>query len=74
MVPVDKLTPKYKDIHKPEDLGVDFLATISHFFQHYKDLEAGKWVKIDGWEDVAAAKKEILASVERFKEPSVIRD
>lgn len=66
-VPVDKLTPRYKDVHKPEDLGVDFLASIAHFFQHYKDLEKGKWVKVDGWEPVEAARKEILASVERFK-------
>lgn len=66
-VPVDKLTPKYKNIHKPEDLGADFLATVGHFFQHYKDLESGKWVKIDGWEGVEAAKKEILASIERYK-------
>ena len=66
-VPIDKLTPRYKNIHKPEDLGADFLATVSHFFEHYKDLEAGKWVKVDGWADVSAAKKEILASVERYK-------
>jgi inorganic pyrophosphatase len=67
MVPVDKLTPRYKNMHKPEDLGQDILNSISHFFQHYKDLEAGKWVKIDGWENAEAAKAEILASVERYK-------
>ena len=66
-VPVDKLTPKYKDVQKPEDLGADLLATISHFFQHYKDLEVGKWVKIDGWENADVAKKEILASIARLK-------
>src|SRR3990167_1652456 len=33
-VPVDKLTPKYSHIRKPEDLGTDFLAAIEHFFQH----------------------------------------
>ncbi|MCP3674808.1 MAG: inorganic pyrophosphatase, partial [Gammaproteobacteria bacterium] len=36
------------------------------FFEHYKDLEKTKWVKIDGWKDVATAKKEILESVERY--------
>lgn len=66
-VPVDKLTPRYKNIHKPEDLGTDFLATISHFFEHYKDLEQGKWVKVDGWADANAAKQEILAGVARYK-------
>jgi inorganic pyrophosphatase len=67
-VPVDKLSPQYKHIQKPEDLGESFLNQVSHFFSHYKDLEKGKWVKIDGWEGVEAARKEILASVKRFEE------
>lgn len=66
-VPVDKLTPRYQNIHKPEDFGAEILASIEHFFQHYKDLEPGKWVKTNGWEGPDAAKAEILASVERFK-------
>lgn len=66
-VPVDKLSPHYKHIQKPEDLGMDILSTIEHFFKHYKDLEPGKWTKIDGWKDMNAAKEEILASVKRFK-------
>lgn len=66
-VPVDKLSARYKDVQKPEDLGVELLASIAHFFQHYKDLEPGKWVKIDGWEGAEAAKAEILASVERYQ-------
>jgi len=65
-VPVSKLTPRYQDIQNPEDLGVGFLASIEHFFQHYKDLEQGKWVKIDGWKDAEAAKAEILAGVKRY--------
>lgn len=67
-VPVDKLTPRYKDVHKPEDIGIDLLNAIEHFFTHYKDLEKGKWVKVDGWELSEAAKEEIIASVNRFKE------
>lgn len=66
-VPVDKLSMRYKNIQKPEDLGAEFLASISHFFQHYKDLEQGKWVKINGWDGVEAAKAEILASVKRYQ-------
>lgn len=66
-VPVDKLTTRYQHVQKPEDLGMDFLGAIAHFFQHYKDLEKGKWVKVDGWEGVEAAKKEILASVQRYQ-------
>jgi inorganic pyrophosphatase len=71
-VPVDKLTPRYKDVQKPEDLDKDLLAKIGHFFQHYKDLEQGKWVKIDGWEGPEAAKAEILASIERFQTEKVV--
>ena len=70
-VPVTKLTPRYQAIEKPEDLGVDFLAKVAHFFQHYKDLEPGKWVKLDGWEDIAAAKTEILASLKRYQKEVV---
>ena len=42
-------------------------AQISHFFQHYKDLEPGKWVKVEGWVGAEEAKKEILAGVERYR-------
>jgi hypothetical protein len=44
------------------------LKQISHFFEHYKDLEANKWVKLDGWADVDAAKQEINDSVKRFNQ------
>ena len=67
-VPVDKLTKRYSDVHKPEDLGREFLAAIEHFFQHYKDLETGKWVKTNGWQDAATAKAEIVASQKRYQE------
>jgi inorganic pyrophosphatase len=66
-VPVDKLTANYRHIHQPEDLGMHFLNTIEHFFKHYKDLEEGKWVKVDGWEDLAAARAEILSGVQRYE-------
>lgn len=67
-VPVTKLTTRYEQIFKPEDIGKELLNSIEHFFKHYKDLENGKWVKIDGWEGVESAKKEILASVKRYNE------
>lgn len=67
-VPVSKLTTRYDNVQKPEDLGVELINSIEHFFKHYKDLENGKWVKIDGWEGLESAKKEILASVKRYKE------
>lgn len=65
-VPVDKLTPLYKEVKDYTDLPATLLAQISHFFEHYKDLEEGKWVKIDGWVGVEEAKQEILDSIERF--------
>ncbi|MDR3055913.1 MAG: inorganic diphosphatase [Zoogloeaceae bacterium] len=65
-VPVSRLTPRYNKVHGIDDLQPLILEQIAHFFAHYKDLEKGKWVKIKGWKGVDAAKKEILASVERF--------
>lgn len=65
-VPVDKLTQRYQHVQKPEDLGQGFLNVIEHFFTHYKDLEKGKWVKVDGWEGIDAARHEILASEKRY--------
>jgi inorganic pyrophosphatase len=50
MVPVDKLHPFHKDVQSFEELPKIFLEQIAHFFEHYKDLESGKWVKIKGWE------------------------
>jgi inorganic pyrophosphatase len=48
-VPVNKLTPLYKDVKEIEDLSSLLIAQIHHFFEHYKDLEPGKWVKIEGF-------------------------
>ena len=65
-VPVDKLTNLYRGIESPRDLPEPVLHQISHFFEHYKDLEAGKWVKVSGWVGAAEAKAEILSGVERY--------
>ncbi|MFA5520459.1 MAG: inorganic diphosphatase [Castellaniella sp.] len=65
-VPVDKLYPPYRSIHTPEDLPAEETARIQHFFEHYKDLEHGKWVKVKGWEGPEAARREILASARRY--------
>lgn len=66
-VPVTKLTKMYDSVKDQNDLPQHLLLSLEHFFQHYKDLEEGKWVKIKGWEGPDEAKKEILASIERFK-------
>ena len=64
-VPHSKLTKEYDHIQNIEDVPALLKAQIQHFFESYKALEAGKWVKIDGWEGVEAARKEIIESFER---------
>jgi inorganic pyrophosphatase len=70
-VPIDRLTSQYRGIRSPRDLPEARLAAITHFFQHYKDLERGKWVKVKGWVGAAAAKKEILDGVARFRKAAL---
>ncbi|MGQ9685720.1 MAG: inorganic diphosphatase [Thiobacillaceae bacterium] len=65
-VPVDKLSRRWAHAQGPEDMPADLLESIAHFFEHYKDLEEGKWVRVGGWEGAEAAKKEILDSVAMF--------
>ena len=66
-VPVEKLCPMYKAIQTTADLPELLLNQIEHFFEHYKDLEKGKWVKVQGWADKEAAKQEIIDGVKRFE-------
>ncbi len=67
-VPVDKLTKWYTNVNNFRDIPSEQLEKIAHFFEHYKDLEKNKWVKIRGWVGKDEARKEILASVERFND------
>jgi inorganic pyrophosphatase len=62
-VPIDKLTPLYRHIESARDLPELTLSQITHFFAHYKDLEAGKWVKIEGWGSPEEARREIAVGV-----------
>ena len=66
-VPVQKLTSNYDKVQTIDDLPEILIKQITHFFEHYKDLEPGKWVKVKGWKDAAAAKAEIVSGVERAK-------
>lgn len=66
-VPIDKLCSLYRNIQSPRDLPEMVLAQVSHFFEHYKDLEAGKWVKVQGWVGAEEAKKEILDGIARHE-------
>ena len=65
-VPHDKLTKLYSHVKTLQDLPEILLLQIAHFFEHYKDLEKGKWVKVEGWGDLEAARKEILDAAERY--------
>ncbi len=58
-VPIDKILSIYSQWQQPEHLNPMRLKTIQHFFEHYKDLEPGKWVKVKGWEDAEAARREV---------------
>ncbi|MGP1932050.1 MAG: inorganic diphosphatase [Arsenophonus sp. ET-DL12-MAG3] len=64
-VPHYKLTKEYNYIKDINDLPESLRFQIKHFFEHYKDLEHGKWVKVKGWENAEIAKAEILSSFER---------
>ncbi len=66
-VPTDKILSIYTQRQKPEDLNPMRLKTIAHFFEHYKDLEQGKWVKILGWEGPDAARQEVQDGLNNYK-------
>jgi inorganic pyrophosphatase len=66
-VPVDKILSLYTQWQKPEDLNPFRLKTIAHFFEHYKDLEVGKWVKILGWEGPESARQEIMDGIANYQ-------
>lgn len=69
-VPIDKLTGLYREIETSSDLPEIVLAQITHFFDHYKDLEPGKWVKVIGWVGPDQARLEIEAGVQRYQSAS----
>jgi len=66
-VPSSKLTKRYDNIQNYTDLPEITIKQIEHFFEHYKDLEPNKWVKISGWRDADYAKTKVLEGIERAK-------
>ena len=66
-VPIDKVLPIYRQWQKPEDLPEARLHQIQHFFEHYKDLEPGKWVRVEGWQGPDAARAEIRQGIESHR-------
>ena len=66
-VPSPHLTKRYLHVLNYTDMPQITLEQIQHFFEHYKDLEPGKWVKLDGWGDAAEARRFITEAIERAK-------
>ena len=66
-VPVPRLTKRYEHVMNYTDMPEIVMQQIQHFFEHYKDLEPGKWVKLLGWGDAAEAKKLIVEAITRAK-------
>jgi len=67
-VPSSWLTKRYDNVQNYSDLPDITLQQIKHFFENYKDLEDGKWVKVLGWGDAEAARKLVLEGIERFQQ------
>jgi len=63
-VPHDKMYDDVKDI---DDVPERLKSQLTHFFEHYKDLEKNKWVKVEGWVGVEQARQEIMDSVKRYE-------
>ncbi|MEQ8177388.1 MAG: inorganic diphosphatase [Amphiplicatus sp.] len=66
-VPSPHLSRRFENVHDYSDLPEITLKQIEHFFEHYKDLEPGKWVKIGGWQDRKTAQRLIVEAIERAK-------
>ncbi|MBA4801585.1 MULTISPECIES: inorganic diphosphatase [Euryhalocaulis] len=66
-VPASHISPYYDRVKEHTDLAPMVTRQIEHFFEHYKDLEEGKWVKCHGWDDAARAKALIVEAIERAK-------
>ena len=65
-VPTEKILPIYANIKALSDVHELQLKQIAHFFEHYKDLEKGKWVKVKGWEGVESAAKELMDGIANY--------
>jgi len=66
-VPTEDITGLYRNVKCVEDVDELLRLQITHFFDHYKDLETGKWVNIKGWEETDSAHREILEAITRFE-------
>ena len=67
-VPTDELSRHYRSVRDFRDLPAILMDQIAHFFEHYKDLDEGKWVRVDGWGGVDEAKAEIMNSLKMYQD------
>ncbi|MGB7302217.1 MAG: inorganic diphosphatase [Burkholderiaceae bacterium] len=67
-VPTSRLTKRYEKVQNYTDLPEITWRQVEHFFAHYKDLEPGKWVKVEGWGDAAEARELISKAIARGKQ------
>ncbi|MFQ3307616.1 MAG: inorganic pyrophosphatase [Candidatus Midichloriaceae bacterium] len=70
-VPTNRIDPYFAEINEHTDLPKILLKKIEHFFERYKDLEYGKWVKVSGWGDAKKAMEIIQKSIDRYKKEEV---
>jgi len=66
-VPIAKVDPSFSDVREISDVPQHIQEQIKHFFEHYKELEKGKYVKVKSWENKESAKKKISEALERYK-------
>ncbi|RUM30803.1 MAG: inorganic diphosphatase [Aquifex sp.] len=66
-VPHEKLDPSYANIKTVDQLPEIIREKIKHFFEHYKELEPGKWVKVENWKGIQDAIEEIKKGIENYK-------
>jgi inorganic pyrophosphatase len=66
-VPVAKVDPSFSDVKDIQNVPQHIQDQIKHFFEHYKELEKGKYVKVKGWENKESAKRKISEAMERYK-------
>ena len=67
-VPSDKVSSRWSHVKEMEDMPEELMERTAHFFEHYKDLDEGKWVRVQGWEGRESARQEILDSIQMFKD------
>ena len=69
-VPAEKLDPSFANVRDVNDLPQAVREKMKHFFEHYKELEPGKWVRVTGWKGAEEARRKIAEAIERYRKSS----